>query len=82
MFKLPKQFWRGLYSTRVERGQRVRGKYIPPLNYSWLEIVPVLIFLTVIAGLLAFAPTLDYEPFAREKIDLATVFNNTILEKP
>jgi len=60
----------------------MKSLIIPSPNYSWLEIIPTLLLLIIVAGFLAFAPTLDYIPFGRDKIDLENVINNLTLEIP
>ena len=46
-----------------------------PINFAWIEILPMMIVLVIVAFLIGFFPTLDYIPFGRDKIDIENVLN-------
>ncbi len=54
-----------------------------PTNYSWLEIVPMLVVLFVVAMFIGFFPTLDFSPHVtRPEIDYNNFNNSTLLPEP
>jgi len=53
-----------------------------PINFAWIELLPMMIVLVVVAFFIGFFPTLDYIPFAIERIDIENVLNNVTLGEP
>lgn len=53
-----------------------------PINFAWIELLPLMIALILVAFFVGFFPTLDYIPFGIEKIDIENVLNNVTLGEP
>lgn len=53
-----------------------------PINFAWIELLPLMIVLVVVAFFVGFFPTLDYIPFGRESIDIENLLNNITLGEP
>jgi len=53
-----------------------------PINFAWIELLPLMVVLVIVAFFIGFFPTLNYVPFARESIDIENVLNNVTLGEP
>ncbi len=90
MKKLTKQFGKKS-DTKVNKGEGEISDTTnnpSPTNYSWIEIVPVLLVLLGVAVFVGFFPLLDFENIthvARERADISELennFNNSLTTEP
>jgi len=66
----------------VRYGIYDQARKASPINFAWIELLPLMILLVIVAFFIGFFPTLDYVPFARERIDIENVLNNVTIGQP
>lgn len=53
-----------------------------PINYSWIELLPMMIILLFVVLFVGFFPTFDYNPHVVRNEQIDNILNNFALQEP